>query len=229
MNNNNGRELSFYGLRALFRAHPGKKWYLKADDDTFLFPTNLLFALSQWPLPFAERKPQLGREYHVWSNFSGPNWQSPTFLGRIKGDKYTVSGGAGFAISAGLLNSIGGVDSPIFDMCLNGSSFPDVASFDNGHGYNEDWLWKKCLLLHNPETQFYHSPSLHMSTPLEQWADWHAGDTVSHFPSSFHWVKDPKTAQQLHSCQFETKRQVIQSHGFEHTIIFALMAAIVLY
>ena len=112
-----------------------------------------------------------------------------------------------------------GADSPIFDLCLNGTSFPDVASFDNGHGYNEDWLWKKCLLMYAPDTLFINSPSLHVSTPVEQWADWQAGDTVAHVPSSFHWVKDSRTIHKLHSCAGETKHDVIQSRGIRSVLV----------
>ena len=212
VSNNNGRSLSFMGLKRLFGAHPGKKWYFKADDDTFVYPTNLLHELSQWPLHGAnDAPPQLGRAIHGWGNFSGPHWRAPVLAGRINLDKYTVSGGAGFALSAGLLQALGGEGSPVYDLCLNGTSFPDVDTFDGGHGYNEDWLWKKCLALHAPTTQFYNIPSLHMSPPLEQWAGWQAGDTVAHFPSTFHWVKDSHTVMLLDGCKEETKRIVVQT------------------
>jgi hypothetical protein len=76
--NNNGRTLSFVGLRTMFAAHPGKKWYFKADDDTFVYPSNLLHELSQWPRPEVHGPaPQLGRAYHVWYNLSGPHWRAP--------------------------------------------------------------------------------------------------------------------------------------------------------
>ena len=212
---NNARTLSFAGMRRLFAAHPSKKWYFKADDDTFVYPTNLLHELSQWPRPEIPEGggALLGRAHHAWANLTGPHWLSPVLAGRISSDKYTFSGGAGFAMSAGLVHALGGVDSPVYDLCLNGTTFPDVNGFDSGHGYNEDWLWRKCLGVHVPTTQFYNIPSQHMSKPLEQWAVWQAGDPVAHFPATFHWVKDTPTVMLLHKCGGETRRTVVQEQG----------------
>ena len=145
----------------------------------------------------------------------GPNWTRPTFGGRIHTDGFTQSSGAGLLFSGALVGKILSIPG-FFDHALNGSYHPTVETHYNGHGYNEDWLWK-LTLLRSPDIVFYHLNTLHMHKPdhLINWPEWGAGDTEPHFPSAFHWIKTPEPKYLLQRCLSETKAQFWRKAEFQ--------------
>ena len=194
---NAGRELSMYGIQDLHQRFPDAKWFLKFDDDAFLFPTNLMSELSQkiWKHTTSRRdmKSRMAR-----NGLIGPDWRQAHLMGRIHGDGWTISGGAGLVFSQKALQEITRVDG--IERCLNGSVFPDVKTFENGHGYNEDTLWNRCLTTLT-NTSVLHVPSMHMHAPGVEYVSWGAHDGMSHFPSTFHWIKSSQKRKLQHCGQ----------------------------
>jgi hypothetical protein len=78
--------------------NPGKKWYIVADDDTFLIPKNLIKALQ----PLNPDTPGVyGREYQApwfgWGAFPDSAFTDPRFM----------HGGAGLIMSRAMMNFVG--------------------------------------------------------------------------------------------------------------------------
>ena len=112
-------------LRRLWEIHPGKRWYMKIDDDAFLYPGNLLHVLAH-----AGAKPS----------------KIQAFGNTLTQGGHFVSGGAGYVLSAVALEALLARE----HVCFNASQWPadtneDIvvsacldglgASFVHGHGF----------------------------------------------------------------------------------------------
>jgi hypothetical protein len=208
------RELSMMSVTDLFRRFPRAKWYLKMDDDAFLFPTNVLAVLSQ-EAPCCDGQVHSTLRDDVIAKMGnngliGHQWTEPLLIGQVHADGWTISGGAGLMFSRTALQQLTDVNGA--HRCLSGDVFADVATFDGGRGYGEDVLWKICLekLTH---TKVKHVPSMHMHAPDVNWIAWTGPDDMSKFPASFHWVSSDHK-RTLHACS-RTSR--VKQIGAEYT------------
>lgn len=114
-----------HALRRLWSTHPGRRWYMKMDDDAFLYPSNLLHVLAR-----------TGANASALQAFGNTLTQGGHF----------VSGGAGYVLSAAALSALLARE----HACFNESQWPaatneDIvvsacldglgAAFMHGHGF----------------------------------------------------------------------------------------------
>lgn len=201
------RLLSFMAMQHLITHSPKKKWYMKADDDIFIFPTNLMFALSLkrslFPIhdPGCQHLNTPGRVSAArdCSDMIGPDWKKMVLAGRIHTNGQTLSGGAGILLSRGLAQAISDMRTFFTDATSN-TTFPDIG---------EDELWRKAISSFFPGSTMYNINSMHMSEPELPWELWEALEPFDSFPSTFHWIRTAASHEAIARCSITDSSTLI--------------------
>ena len=166
------RELTIRSMQLARRRFPQAKWYMKVDDDAYLYSGNLIARLNMF---------MDGRE-HV-------NASKPIALGSKPSDKLPMlMGGAGWIQSQ-----------PALDLALPAMMDPHEAC---GRSTAEDVAWSDCWQKYGVSKLDLPGLIPVQNTLAWTMWHWMLGKNgPPKLPITYHWIKDDASMYELHNCK----------------------------